>query len=82
MACLGDSNQICGGRNAISIYEYALNIQKPTATTLDAYQTLGCYADQKYDRVFDVSRDKSRAMTTEVRMSRQGVLDISLLKYA
>lgn len=66
MNCRGDDNQTCGGRNAISIYEYALNIPKPTATKSDAYQSLGCYVDTKYDRVFDVSVEKDPDMTTEV----------------
>lgn len=66
MKCLGDIKQICGGRNAISIYEYSLNIPKPTATTSNAYQGLGCFADEKYDRVFDVSLERDDAMTTAV----------------
>ena len=80
MKCLGDIKQTCGGRNAISIYKYSLNIPKPTATKAHAYQALGCFADEKYDRVFDVSLKKDGGMTAEVRILRLEVPCTSLLQ--
>lgn len=55
--CAGDDSQTCGGYNAISLYEYATR----------RYRELGCFVDDKHDRVFSgISRLGDPTMTTEV----------------
>lgn len=58
--CAGDDSQTCGGYNAISLYEYA-------TTEIIRYRELGCFVDNKHDRVFSgISKKGDPAMTTEV----------------
>lgn len=58
MACTGDSDELCGGRLAMSVYE---NEQlAPTAF-------VGCFADKRSDRIMTQKRT-SADMTAEVRV--------------
>ncbi|CAN0585558.1 unnamed protein product, partial [Laminaria digitata] len=58
--CAGDADQICGDRDAISLYEYA------TIITID-YASLGCFADDRRNRVLSgASLLNDPTMTTEV----------------
>lgn len=58
MACAGDSNKICGGYDAITIYEY-------TEVTDSDYTYMGCFTDSKLNRVMG-SKIVNSSMTTEV----------------
>ena len=55
--CAGDASQTCGGRNAISVYEYNTDVTPP--------ESLGCWADTKSDRIMDVVQSSS-SMTNDV----------------
>eukprot|EP00904_Undaria_pinnatifida_P007443 jgi/Undpi1/3829/HiC_scaffold_16.g07198.m1 len=80
-ACTGDSSQICGGTNAIFVYEYGETTITPTpqattptpqATTPTAtgeadYEALDCYADLASPRVLTDGVQKGLAdLTPEV----------------
>ena len=66
MACSGDASQICGGNNAISVYEYVDVAPTPTVPS-DVYVSLGCYADLASPRVLSGPVKDIISMTTEVR---------------
>lgn len=58
MSCAGDASQICGGRDAINVYEY-------TGVTNTAYTYLGCFTDDTSNRVMG-DMTVSSSMTLDV----------------
>lgn len=67
MSCAGDSSQTCGGRDAISVYEYTTTAPTPTPPPASSsYDHLGCYTDVASPRVFTGKSTASNAMTAEV----------------
>lgn len=58
MECAGDSSQLCGGFNAINVYEY-------TDETNSEYTYMGCYTDSSSNRVMG-SMSVSSSMTIDV----------------
>ncbi|CAM9713152.1 unnamed protein product, partial [Laminaria digitata] len=57
--CAGDSTQLCGGRDAISVYEYE-TVEQPSS------EFLGCWRDSQSARIMDVVESDARSMTNEV----------------
>lgn len=53
--CAGDASQTCGGRNAISVYQYI--VLEP--------EFLGCWTDSPRNRIMDIV-ESSNAMTNDV----------------
>lgn len=66
--CAGDSSEICGGKNAMSVYEYedgpSPTPTAPTPTPPSGF--IGCYADSNAGRIM-VLEAVQDDMTAEVR---------------
>lgn len=59
--CAGDATQVCGGFNAISVYEFV--------DTVDIEpENLGCWRDTRNDRIMEFEQSDS-SMTNEVSRS-------------
>lgn len=58
MECSGDDSEFCGGRDAISVYEFH-------NATVSHGSFLGCYTDDRNDRVMVLEASLS-TMSTEV----------------
>lgn len=57
MPCTGDADEICGGPNAINVYQYA------------DYTLEGCFVDSSVARVLTADATANGAMSTDVRMN-------------
>ncbi|CBJ30862.1 conserved unknown protein [Ectocarpus siliculosus] len=69
-ACVGDADQTCGGFDAANVYLYAAESTPsptPSPTADDAGPlALGCYEDDREDRIMDDLALSDNAMTTEL----------------
>jgi len=88
MACAGDSDEDCGGKNLISVYGSGTTTTPAPATTTPAPASatpapvsptpiqegfIGCYKDDQDNRALDTKKSSSADMTAAVRHST-GVL--------
>lgn len=62
MACAGDETQLCGGFDAISVYEF---YSEETSTSGETDGYLGCFQDGNGNRLM-TEKAVSSAMTAEV----------------
>lgn len=74
MTCSGDSSEVCGGFDAIQVYEYLDDAPTPVApspvapTPSGDYESVGCFVDDNQDRVLtgDSVLSTNSVMTAEV----------------
>lgn len=79
-ACTGNESQICGDRDAISVYQYVDTIIIPVPPTpSDDYVTLGCYTDLESPRVL-TGPVVDNLMTTQVSFCFVPLCSLGLLK--
>lgn len=57
--CAGDASETCGGRKAISVYQYLDGLEKPPT------KYLGCWGDSKRGRIMGLAFSDS-SMTNDV----------------
>lgn len=79
MSCAGDSSTSCGGYSTVDVYEYTSSTNPaPAPPTSTGY--LGCYLDDKTDRIFTAGMDSSNSdLTPEVRLVLESELESSIL---
>eukprot|EP00903_Cladosiphon_okamuranus_P020532 g18846.t1 len=65
--CTGDPEETCGGYYAANVYAYpSVNTPAPTAVTPTTSARLGCFEDQKGDRIMELALSDENSMTQEV----------------
>ncbi|CAN0519429.1 unnamed protein product, partial [Laminaria digitata] len=67
--CANNPGEICGGRDAMSVYSSSGNGGNPSPApvpdTAGGFSFVGCFADLKADRIM-IDQISSNAMTSEV----------------
>lgn len=63
--CAGNSDEICGGRNAMSVYSSGSGPAPAPVPDTSGPTYIGCFADTKDDRIM-TDKMSSSSMTSEV----------------
>lgn len=76
MKCTGDDSEVCGGRDAISVYSGSCSTPAPTPRehphndlkddSASGTKNIGCYKDDRGDRVLSDAQTESKNMNAEV----------------
>ncbi|CAB1105166.1 unnamed protein product [Ectocarpus sp. CCAP 1310/34] len=67
--CAGDADQMCGGFDAANVYRYtdgSTPSPTPSPTEAGSHLALGCYEDDREDRIMDELVLSDSSMTTEL----------------
>ena len=65
VACAGNSQEVCGGSWALSVFDNTLISGSATGTLGATYSSLGCFADSTSARTFQGYSTSSSSMTIE-----------------